>query len=517
MNKELKLKVNEWKSLERMTLEQRKKADEFYDTNLMGLIEEEFVRNNKNAVREKVEHMVVSVGTSYEPIVLNLSLFRPKQILFLYTDRSEPTLNKVVSHCDLEAGQYEKRIVDNVDPVDIYREIKRIYLKWNNPKTMYVDFTGGTKSMSAACALAAAMIDIQMIYISTEDYLTDFRKPNPGTERLTYIDNPLAVFGDLEMNKAMELFERFNFAGAGKRLEILKDKIPDAEIRQQLEFVYLLARAYEYWDALDFRPACSYMEKLSMELHRDSKYHPEYLLIDFISQVDEQYKLLQELQHIPQLQKEKRRREILEKDDIIHALMLTMLMNAKTRELQGKLDMATLLFYRLLEMIEQRRLIHYGLFASEPDYKNVRVDPKQLQEMDGKNGADRLALLKSRVQTLKYDLFHNADSYLPSQIALLDGFIILAALNDPLTEGKDHQPLRMLQRIRQMVYYRNNSIFAHGLGPVSEEDYSKFRDFVCELFLQFCQIEGILYGKKAKNLWWIQPKDSRNYLTGWEM
>lgn len=517
MNKELKLMTNEWKSLERMTLEQRKKADEFYDTHLMCLIEEEFVRNNKKVVKETVEHMVVSVGTSYEPIVLNLSLFQPKQILFLYTERSEPTLNKVVSYCNLEAGQYEKRIVDNVDPMDIYREVKRIYLKWNNPKTMYIDFTGGTKSMSAACALAAAMIDIQMIYISTEDYLTDFRKPNPGTERLTYIDNPLAVFGDLEINKAMELFERFNFSGAEKRLEVLKDKIPDAEIRQQLEFVYLLAKAYEHWDALDFVPACQYMELLSEKLQRDFRYHPEYLLMDFISQVEEQRKLLMELQHIPQLQKEKRRREILEDAGVIHALMLTMLMNAKTREQQGKLDMATLLLYRLLEMMEQRRLIRYGLFASEPDYKNVQVKAEQLPEMKNLDGAERLALLKSLVQKIKSNLFHGADSYLPSQIALLDGFIILAALNDPLTEGKDHKPLHTLQRIRQMVYYRNNSIFAHGLGPVSEEDYSRFRDFVYELFLQFCEIEKIPYGKRVKDLWWIQPKESRNYLTGWGM
>ena len=48
--------------------------------------------------------------------------------------------------------------------------------------------------MSAAAAMAAAMIDVQMVYIGTEQYLADFRKPYPGSERLYYIDNPLTVF-----------------------------------------------------------------------------------------------------------------------------------------------------------------------------------------------------------------------------------------------------------------------------------------------------------------------------------
>lgn len=36
--------------------------------------------------------------------------------------------------------------------------------------------------------------------------------------------------------------------------------------------------------------------------------------------------------------------------------------NALRREKEEKYDMATLLFYRLLEMIEQRRLMNYGIY-----------------------------------------------------------------------------------------------------------------------------------------------------------
>ncbi len=152
------------------------------------------------------------------------------------------------------------------DPMDTYREIKSFYLRSGKPGKMYIDFTGGTKAMSAAATLAGAMIDVQMVYCSTDDYLVDFRKPNPGSERLIYIENPLAVFGELEIEKAFELFDKKNFAGAKEKFSVLKENLPDPALRQQLGFVCLLATAYEAWDALDFVPAYESMQRLQKEI-----------------------------------------------------------------------------------------------------------------------------------------------------------------------------------------------------------------------------------------------------------
>ena len=51
--------------------------------------------------------------------------------------------------------------------------------------------------------------------------------------------------------------------------------------------------------------------------------------------------------------------------------MFTMYENALRREKEEKYDMATLLFYRLLEMIEQRRLMNYDIYISHPEYETV--------------------------------------------------------------------------------------------------------------------------------------------------
>ncbi len=88
--------------MERKTPEQRRQADEFYENKLMALIEAEFIKKNKKQVYEKAEYFVISVGTSCEPIELNLRLFLPKRILFLYTEQTEKILNKIVQYCAIE-------------------------------------------------------------------------------------------------------------------------------------------------------------------------------------------------------------------------------------------------------------------------------------------------------------------------------------------------------------------------------------------------------------------------------
>lgn len=86
------------------------------------------------------------------------------------------------------------------------------------PEKIYIDFTGGTKAMSAAAAMAGALINVQLVYVGTNDYLKDFRKPNPGSETLFFITNPLAIFGDLEIEKAFTLFRQYNYAEAKEKL-----------------------------------------------------------------------------------------------------------------------------------------------------------------------------------------------------------------------------------------------------------------------------------------------------------
>ncbi len=91
------------------------------------------------------------------------------------------------------------------------------------------------------------------------------------------------------------------------------------------------------------------------ELKRDYRVHKIFLMMDFQSILHVNTKSYQ-LNKIPDLIIQKNQKSILTNQTIITSLMFTMYENALRREKEEKYDMATLLFYRLLEMIEQRRL-----------------------------------------------------------------------------------------------------------------------------------------------------------------
>ena len=513
---ELSIMTEKWMQLERKTLKQREEAEQFYEKNLLSLIRDDFQIRNGSKVYEKVEYLILSVGTSYEPLVLSISLLKPEKILFLYTEETGKYLEKIVQCCGLRAGDYQKTIVSETNPNDIYMEIKKAYLAWGKPMKLYIDFTGGTKAMSAAAAMAGAMINVQLIYVGSNEYLSHFRKPKPGSETLFYITNPLEVFGDLEIEKAFILFSKYNYSGAREKLEELKDNIPDPNIRQQLNFAYLLANVYEMWDALDFQTAYDYIKRLNKELRRDRHTHGQFLMMDMIEILDKQEQILEPLNEIPQLIKEKKQMQILTSQKHIVPLMFTMLQNAAIREKQEKYDMATLLLYRLLEMIEQCRLSKYNLYVSKMDYLQMKPDSDKHPEWAQLDSKEFLGIIKDRYGEMQTKIFgKSSNGYLAEKVSLLDGFILLAALDDDIGISRKGSRVEKLKRIRSMVQLRNNSIFAHGLGPVGREHFKKFKEFVVDIFEEFCVLENIDFKAYRKKITWIDPLQSM-YYTGLE-
>lgn len=357
--------------------------------------------------------------------------------------------------------------------------------------------------------MAGAMIGVQLLYVGCTEYLVDFRKPNPGTERLFYIDNPLEVFGDIEIEKALTLFGEYNYAGVGERLLTLKEDIPDPAIRQEMNFAWLLAKSYEAWDALDFPVAYEYMRQLNREIKRDRRTHRQFLLMDYAEHLSAQEEVLRRLVQIPALIGEKKQMEVLSDRQYIIPLMFTMYTNACVREIQEKYDMATLLLYRLLEMIEQRRLAGYGLYVSHMDYKNIRYDFDQRPDLKGLSSEDCFSQLKNDINSIKKALYGRiGNGYLPEQVSLLEGFVILQALGDPISRMENGRHVDKLKRIRSMVYLRNNSIFAHGLGPVGKTNFEKFKKFVEEIFRELCAIEDVNFAEEKRTMEWVNPIDS---------
>lgn len=145
----------------------------------------------------------------------------------------------------------------------------------------------------------------------------------------------------------------------------------------------LLAHGYEAWDALKFRKAYNYFSSLTAELERDRGMHKNFLLIDLTEDFKKQKEILRQLLLIDELSGRKSQMDIFTKRECMISLMFTIYQNACVRSEQEKYDMAALLMYRLLEMIEQKRLANYGLNISHMDYDVISYEKCGLPQVAG--------------------------------------------------------------------------------------------------------------------------------------
>lgn len=457
MNK-IKDQLNEksclWQNMDRATNEQRQAAEDYYKTELMPDTIELFLEENGR--KEECDSMILTLGTSYEPLVLSILAIKPKRVLILYTDKSFQFLDDVIEFTKLKPSQYITWDVSAENPLQLYQIIKETYEKWGKPKDIYVDFTGGTKSMAAGCAMAGSIIGAKLLYVGGE-FLKDLRKPKPGSEKLYYVDNPYVIFGDIERDQAISLFNKMDYVSAARIFEDLEQKVPGTKAKEY-EALKLISKAYNMWDCLNIREAESNLSKCHEIILNEGKLVSNFILSNKKEKIELQLEFLGILGEI-------HCSEGANTDFIfinVGYLIANLYQNAIRREQQGKFEMASLLLYRILEIVEQKRLWNYGVNTGKPDYSRLRNDIGLL--LNDVN--------KTRVKIKDFDEVNQLDE----KIGLISGYILLAAIGDEII--KPGKAINALNELRSKVDARNKSIFAHGYEFIDEKKYTEFKKVV---------------------------------------
>ncbi len=210
------------------------------------------------------------------------------------------------------------------------------------PTDIIVDFTRGTKAMSAALVLAAARHDIAgMRYIDGD---RDGRGTvKAGTERINSV-SPVIATGRRRLDAARQFLVTGNFAAA---LEIVPDS--DAPIatswpqhlRDAVTAVRPIAEFYGAWDRLDHRSAAS------MTLGQPGEWAdlaPSPAMVEWVG------RLAAPLPGGPA-----------EIADRLRLLAVDLLANGERRIRDRQFEDAILRAYRVLELIGQARLFAHGL------------------------------------------------------------------------------------------------------------------------------------------------------------
>jgi CRISPR-associated protein (TIGR02710 family) len=489
LEEKLKQVSDRWQSLPLETREQQVEGIEFYSREVFPLIKQVFVARESPKIRKPILGLILPVGTSPEPLVLSISAIKPERVLFLHTHETEYVLDAIIDRTNLKARQWDKRTIDPADPTHIYREIKEAWIRWGRRRDIAVDFTGGTKSMSGGAAMAGALLGAQLVYIANRKYLPDpYRRPEPGSEYLEFVPNPYLVFGDLEEMEAANRFHRFDFAGAAVILENLAEK---AVYPRRYQALASLAAAYKAWDDLDFSQVCSCVEKTINAVEALSHHKgmgSSSGLVENIQLLSTQLKQLEDVARLMPSKYGESTLPLLQNPDVTASLLLTIYASAERKETRREFDTASLLLYRLVELMAQRRLASYSIDTGDPDYAALRSFPQEQ--------------LVEKINGIREDLKWHPISNLPRPISLADGYMLLEALNDPYglrPAGVNWK--KFLAETRR----RNHSILAHGFIFIPEEQYIQFKQMVDSLLDLFCTVEGLERSRLHQEHAFIDP------------
>lgn len=411
----------------------------FYDEQIFDDVLQRFTRNSKR-LKGKYKTIISLVGFSPEPIILAINALAPEEVYFLITPETKDQIDLICAKTGLKASQTEKVHIASSDITEIYAAIKNI-LRRKEPKSVAIDITGGKKVMGAGAAVAGSFLECDMFYVDYEKYLPDGRTPYPGTEFLNFLPNPYSIFGDITEKRALELYNKGNYAAAVEILGQLQSKVPDP---RPVEIKRLVMSVFQHWEEYQFDKAdrCA-----NQAIEKINKYRIYNELIE---------PLQQRLFVLNQIISDDARYIVLN-----HFYMAQVNLN------RHKYDFAVLMLYRTLELLFSYQLLNkYHIDVSKPEYEKY---PGLLEKFNAK-------IPKAFGANAK--LSNN----LPPKIGFMYGAILLAVFNDTLIKDIE------LDKLRKQADNRNKGILAHGSKPNTEKQFLAMQKEFMPIINRFVQI-----------------------------
>lgn len=202
----------------------------------------------------KPRALVSVLGLSWQPVALMAAWCRPQRLLLLGTEDSlnlkvagEGVLSMIARVADVDRDIIEIRRVGDPGEADIYRAVRDFLTSGISAREVFINPTGGKKSMSASAALAGFLAGAPLVYVDYTEY--HGRIPVAGTEYPRLLTNPLEVLGDLELRDVFAAFNRSDFDEAehlARRLSVRLYEPREAEALAEL------AAGYAAWDRFNF-------------------------------------------------------------------------------------------------------------------------------------------------------------------------------------------------------------------------------------------------------------------------
>ena len=312
------------------------------------------------------------------------------------------------------------------------------------PSDIVVDFTRGTKAMSAALVLAAIGLDIPALRYVHSQQRDERGTVRPGTEKVGQIETNLAT-ARRRLDQAEGLMVHGDF---GAVLELLPDPNFPAAFRPTASALRSAAQIYAAWDRLDYREAREALNRHKTTASEAGKFAPTEAM-------DQQ---LEELACQPD------RSDHHQMAAYLRILVCDLLPNAERRLRDRHFEDALIRAYRVLELIGQIRLFDRG-------YDSAYLPPNDC----------KIVKFRNKLRRKSNDLSEDSNGNLTAskeQVARL-----LKALGDDLAQhllrfDDQHDEVKSRQR--------NVSVLIHGF-TATDSDETSLRNVLEDLEKLLCE------------------------------
>jgi len=388
--------------------------------------------------------MIVSVGGTPAPIVKSICEHKPDFVAFLASQDTcdlVAQIRKETAHNNFSVKS-ELTLVENVNDLlhchqRAEETVQRVLRKGFKNDEVVVDYTGGTKNMSVAVALATISHGFTFSYVGGEE-----RSKNGigivvnGKEEVYRNVNPWDVLAVEERKAIALLFNQYQFKAA----KGLADTLLRKTTRQKALFRRIASTidGYYKWDLFRHREALDSFKRAGID--------------DMINGEDESIRAFAAVTK----KNQGTLGAIVDNGNKPSLLLIhDMYSNAERRFEEGKTDDAILRLYRLVELISQERLLSgYGIETSDVRLEQI---PKDLVD----------------VFTRKYQNTRDGKIKIPQAAS----FTLLSSLGDPV--GRIYETNR--PRFLDIQMARNGSYLAHGFSHSRDKTYLDLRSFILEL------------------------------------
>jgi len=407
--------------------------------------------------------LICTVGGSHQPIVKAINSLTPDKTIFICSEDNEetnkkgsyisvngkglmnkssfnlenPDLPNIVTQCQLTEKTYQIEKVPSDDLNTCYIKMQDI-IKDLDQQHIICDYTGGTKTMSAALAMLAAdnYLTLNLIIGTRADHI----KVQDGSEESVEMDIH-ALRSSREIKASAALWGNYAYDQAQQTVESLPANMQNRAGRKR--FIEL-SKAFAAWDKFDHEQALNILENYQNIIGR---YYSKHLTT---------------LRHLIDTNKSTE-----DKIKYTPYLIIDIWNSAKRKAHQGYYDDAIARAYRLLECTAQ------WILLKEKGWETSNL-PEDLPS--------HIQITKNRQQQ--------------NQAGLYASWQLIQEFGNNTASKFAKQEL---DKMMTYIQIRNNSILAHGYTPVHKEQWNEFEQWLKQCFFNMLdqQIQPLI-GKTIK-------------------